>query len=166
MKITRTKLSEIIDSYKYDLIYYPNGVATIDSETLEDIKNDIMVEINKKEAPKIKEFDTMSNEYKLARYLEFEIIENRKKLGLKPMAEPDLQQWAKQIDLMIRVDKLDPHEIKDVIDWCQQDDFWKTNILSTLKLRKHYVKLAFMMASNRRNNNKSNIRTVKYDRIS
>jgi len=40
-----------------------------------------------------------------------------------------------------RIDKRDYQTINDVIIWCQQDDFWKANILSVGKLRKHFEKL-------------------------
>ena len=42
---------------------------------------------------------------------------------------------------MIRIDKRTPDKIREVIDWCQADDFWCKNILSTNKLRKQYDKL-------------------------
>ena len=39
---------------------------------------------------------------------------------------------------MIERDKRTPQQINNMIDWCQADDFWKQNILSTAKLRKQY----------------------------
>ena len=59
--------------------------------------------------------------------------------------KPDLQQWARHIDLMIRKDERDPKEIEEVIRWCQADPFWQNNILSTAKLRKQYDQLAMKM---------------------
>lgn len=59
--------------------------------------------------------------------------------------KPDLQAWSKHIDLMVRIDKRDPKEIKQVIEWCQADSFWQDNILSTAKLRKQYDTLALKM---------------------
>lgn len=56
--------------------------------------------------------------------------------------KPDLTIWAKSIDLMIRVDKRNPDEIERVIRWCQADEFWQNNILSTTKLRKQFDQLA------------------------
>ena len=58
------------------------------------------------------------------------------------LKKPDIIKWAEHIDLMIRVDKRDPEEIKTVIEWCQADEFWQNNILSTAKLRKQYDQLA------------------------
>jgi len=59
--------------------------------------------------------------------------------------EPDMQKWAYSIDLMIRIDKRDPGVIEKIIIWCQQDDFWQNNILSTAKLRKQYDQLFMKM---------------------
>ncbi len=58
---------------------------------------------------------------------------------------PDLKVWAKDIDLMISRDARDPTEIEEVICWCQNNDFWKNNILSPGKLRKQYDQLVLKM---------------------
>jgi len=58
---------------------------------------------------------------------------------------PDLQTWAKDIDLMIRIDKRTPEDIRRVIEWCQEDTFWQSNILSTAKLRKQFDQLSAKM---------------------
>ncbi len=60
--------------------------------------------------------------------------------------QPDLQSWAKHIDLMLRIDKRSPEEIEKVITWCQQDSFWCSNILSTQKLRGQYDQLFLKMS--------------------
>ena len=79
-------------------------------------------------------------EYKLSEYL-YSLIKNRN----PKHREPDLRAWAKHIDLMTRIDKRDPDEIKRVISWCQNDTFWQNNILSTEKLRKQYDQLYLKM---------------------
>jgi len=60
---------------------------------------------------------------------------------------PNLQVWAKQIDLMIRADNRSVSEIQEVIRWCQKDSFWQANILSTKKLREKYDQLTMKMKS-------------------
>lgn len=55
--------------------------------------------------------------------------------------EPNFQVWANHIRLMIERDNRKPEQIKNMIEWCQQDSFWKTNILSTKKLREKYDQL-------------------------
>ena len=59
--------------------------------------------------------------------------------------KPNFQTWAKNIDLMIRIDKRSLDDIEKTIKWCQKDDFWHTNILSTAKLRKQFDQLSLKM---------------------
>ena len=49
-------------------------------------------------------------------------------------------KWAKDFDLMIRRDKIDADDIAEVIDWSQNDNFWRSNILSGKKVREKYQK--------------------------
>jgi hypothetical protein len=60
---------------------------------------------------------------------------------------PNLQEWTLVIDRMIRRDKRDPETIAKVIEWCQQDLFWRRNILSTNKLRAQFDRLEMEMDS-------------------
>ena len=71
----------------------------------------------------------------------FSFIQKRNN-GHKP---PDLNKWAKEIDRMIKIDGRDPPEIERVIEWCQGDEFWMNNVLSPVKLRKHYDQLKLKM---------------------
>jgi len=89
---------------------------------------------------KSKTFSEDSKEYRLAKLLLDCILEHRPNFK-----RPNLQSWAKHIDLMIRVDKRSPEEIEEVIRWCQNDSFWQANILSTKKLREKFDQLAIKM---------------------
>ncbi|MGK4058145.1 replication protein [Loigolactobacillus coryniformis] len=72
-------------------------------------------------------------EYELATYL-FQAIKNN-----NPEAKsPNMQTWSNDIRLMITRDHRKPAQIKNMIDWCQSDSFWMTNILSPKKLRDKY----------------------------
>lgn len=84
-----------------------------------------------------------SQEYRLASLL-FKKIQNRNN-GHKP---PNLQSWARQIDLMVRIDHRDIKEVERVIEWTQRDPFWQNNILSTEKLRGKYDVLVLKMKAN------------------
>jgi predicted phage replisome organizer len=53
----------------------------------------------------------------------------------------NMNTWASEIRLMVERDKLSIELIKKVIIWCQQNSFWKTNILSTKKLREQFNQL-------------------------
>lgn len=100
---------------------------------------------NKKEV-----FLSDSIEYRLANYLYNFILKRNN--GFK---KPNLQLWAKQIDLMLREDNRKPDDIKVVIKWCQNDTpekhsgttwkGWANNVLSTTKLRKKFDKLILKM---------------------
>jgi hypothetical protein len=55
--------------------------------------------------------------------------------------EKTAERWARDIDLMIRLDKRTPKEIEAVIRYSQSDQFWKSNILSGATLRKQFDRL-------------------------
>ncbi len=61
--------------------------------------------------------------------------------------KPDLQEWAVHINRAIRIDKRTPAELQAVIEWCQADDFWQSNILSTRKVREKFDQLFLKMKS-------------------
>jgi hypothetical protein len=85
-------------------------------------------------------FPQNSIEFQLSELLLSLILERR-----PSFKKPDLQQWAKHIDSMIRLDHRDPDEIERVIRWCQADSFWQVSILSTAKLRNQYDQLCLRM---------------------
>jgi len=75
-------------------------------------------------------------QYQLAELLLTKILEH-----LPGYKRPDLQKWAKSMDSVLRLDKRPPEEVKAVILFAQMDPFWRANILSVDKLRKHYDRL-------------------------
>ena len=65
--------------------------------------------------------------------------------------------WLNDMDKLIRLDHATPQQIETIIDWCQQDTFWHTNILSPNKLRKQWDRLVMQYkAQNKPNNRHSN----------
>jgi hypothetical protein len=103
-----------------------------------------------------------TDSYKLASYL-FKKISERNP-GHK---QPNMQQWCRHIDLMLRIDKRDKVEIAEVIKWCQQDSFWQNNILSTAKLREKYDQLNIKRKtpSQIKGSNLGQIDKAKYQRL-
>lgn len=87
-------------------------------------------------------FDEKSNPYLLAEYLENQIKQHTPEFK---QDKSRLQSWAKDIDLMIRKDKLDPDRIAEVIRWSHESTFWRSNILSGKKLREKYLQLSIQM---------------------
>jgi hypothetical protein len=59
--------------------------------------------------------------------------------------KPNIENWAKHIDLAIRRDQRTPQELEKVILWCQGNSFWRNNILSTEKLRDQFDRLFMQM---------------------
>lgn len=82
-----------------------------------------------------------SSQMLLAEKLRDLIIKN----NLNAKVPSKLEQWANEIRLMIERDSRQEADIEKVIVWCQQDAFWKTNILSTKKLREKYDQLFLQM---------------------
>lgn len=68
--------------------------------------------------------------------------------------EPNINDaWLTEMDKLNRIDGRAWEDIEAVIDWCQRDSFWRTNILSPAKLRKQFDQLKLKMAAPVRNNN-------------
>jgi len=91
-----------------------------------------------------------TKEYIIAEYLYNKILSinsNHKK--------PNLMSWAKDIDLMIRIDKRTEEQIKYIIDWLYTGSkdalFWQKNILSTKKLREKFDALILKIKGEKQN---------------
>jgi len=89
-----------------------------------------------------KTFTSDSVEYGLA-----ELLLKKIRSRLPGFKEPNLQSWAKDIDMMIHIDNRELSEIRGVIEWSQKDPFWQSNILSAGKLRKQFDQLKAKMKS-------------------
>ena len=81
-------------------------------------------------------YSTDTLQYQFAELLLTKILEH-----LPGYKKPDLQKWSKSMDVILRLDKRPPEEVKEVIIFAQEDSFWQANILSVDKLRKHYDRL-------------------------
>lgn len=88
-------------------------------------------------------------EFRLAGRLFYWILKNNENAK-----KPDPQKWSNAIRLMIERDNRDPQMIACVIDWCQNDDFWHTNILSADKLRKQFDQLFMKMQADKKKQEK------------
>jgi hypothetical protein len=75
--------------------------------------------------------------------------------GIRPEKEEvsKMKLWSDTIDKLIRIDNKDPTEIKAVITWAREDEFWKSNFLSIVKLRtkKDGIKYYDIFNENRKN---------------
>lgn len=57
--------------------------------------------------------------------------------NIQPKNESSKNKWKDEIRKIIEIDKKPPHEIEFVIKWARNNEFWKSNFLSLLKLRKN-----------------------------
>lgn len=96
----------------------------------------------------IKTFLSDSTEYRLAELLFTEIRKNN-----PDHKQPNLQTWAKHIDLLIRKDGKQSQDIGKLIKWVQADSFEQVNVLSTDKLRKRYDQLTMKMKKDTKGGN-------------
>lgn len=95
-----------------------------------------ITKLNKTKTKQNKIYTPDSQEYVLSQYL------FKKMLGNNPtVKEPNLNNWAISMDKILRLDNRPVDEVVAVIDFCQSDSFWKSNILSVDKLRKQYDQL-------------------------
>lgn len=86
--------------------------------------------LTKKKSKKLAED---SDAYKLASRM-YEVLCQRN----PDIEKPNLQRWARDMDLMIRIDKRTPAAIEGKLLGVQDDDFWHRVILSPSKLRQKW----------------------------
>jgi len=107
-----------------------------------------------------------SNEIKICNYLISKMLNNNPKAKVPEGSR--MQNWAEHIDKIIRLDKHTKKEIVAVIDFCQTDSFWKSNILSTEKLRDKFDTLWLQCQGkgdkNARYSGNSTSQTPKFDK--
>lgn len=115
-------------------------------QEFEKINNSGSFRKTEKEKKKDKVFHEKSDPYMLAQFLEEQIQRHTPEFKAD---ESNRQRWAKDIDLMIRRDKLDPDKIADVIIWAHRNTFWKAFIMSGKKLREKYLQLSIQMNSSK-----------------
>ncbi|MDF1507645.1 helix-turn-helix domain-containing protein [Robertmurraya sp. DFI.2.37] len=82
-------------------------------------------------------YDKDSIHYQLALRLFENILANN-----PDFKKPNLQNWANDVRLMIERDNRTEKQISYLMDWVQNDSFWKSNILSVSKLRDKFDQLA------------------------
>ena len=85
-----------------------------------------------------KSINTPSSEaLELSKFLKGLILRN----NAKAKTPDDLTKWAAEIDRMQKIDHRTLEEIKSIIEFSQNDSFWRANILSAGKLREKFDQL-------------------------
>lgn len=85
-------------------------------------------------------YDHCSVYYQLANLLYEKILQDD-----PSFKKPNLQNWADHIRLMMEKDGRTAEQIEYLIEWSQNHSFWKSNILSTKKLREKATTLIRQM---------------------
>jgi phage replication O-like protein O len=85
-----------------------------------------------------------SDFFSLVDLLSEKMLENDRKAKV-PKTEVQRSNWASSFRLLIEKDGREIEEVKKVLIWCQQDSFWKPNILSASKFRERYAQLKLKM---------------------
>jgi len=125
--------------------------ATQEKQNEDTKKNQLKTNNNEKELKNEKEvkpslyrsfYDKESIPYQLSLRLFNKIRKNNEQFK-----EPNFQKWSDDFRLMIERDNRTVEQIEYVIDWCQNDSFWKANILSPSKLRKQFDQLTLKIKS-------------------
>lgn len=84
-------------------------------------------------------FSEQSFEFQTTHSFIQKLISNAAETKIKvPTNDNEFQKWCLHIDRLIRIDKATETQILKVIDFAVTDSFWRTNILSTQKLREKF----------------------------
>ena len=97
------------------------------------------IRVDKKQTRNRVETPSLETAERLADILWEKIKQNNPKANVTESTRHG--QWAKDCDLMLRVDSRTEAEIRELITWSQQDEFWRVNILSMRNLRKHFDRM-------------------------
>lgn len=104
-------------------------------------------------------YDESSVHYQLANRLYQKIL-----IDDPSFKQPNMNTWADSIRLMMEQDNRDVDQIEYLIDWSQANSFWKSNILSTKKLREKATTLIRQIKADKAKEAKSNTPTSSYRR--
>lgn len=106
---------------------------------------------NKKNSSRKRVYDESSIHYQLAYMLYEKILQDDSSFKL-----PNMDSWSDHIRLMMERDNRTKEHIEYLINWSQNNAFWKSNILSTKKLREkattliRQIKAEYTPSSNQR----------------
>ncbi|MEY9980443.1 hypothetical protein [Lysinibacillus sp. RC79] len=96
-------------------------------------------------------YDESSVHYQLASRLYQKIL-----IDDPSFKQPNMNTWADSIRLMMEQDNRTVEQIEYLIDWSQENQFWKSNILSTKKLREKATTLIRQIKADKAKENKVN----------
>lgn len=95
-------------------------------------------------------YDESSVHYQLANKLYQKIL-----IDDPSFKQPNMNTWSDSIRLMMEQDNRTVEAIEYLIDWSQENPFWKSNILSTKKLREKATTLIRQIKADKAKENKA-----------
>lgn len=139
-KTTKFRVITILNWKKYQITDNRATTERQQSDTNKNVKN----EENDKKRTFSAEVISLTHEF-------FSMI----RLNDPKAKEPNFDSWMIEMDKLIRIDGRERDEIQRVFTFATTDSFWKSNILSTKKLREKFQQLKLKMENNESNSNGS-----------
>ena len=104
----------------------------------------------KNQTPQLKEDGFEPIDIKIVQYLIDRILENDERVYVvNNLTTKNLKTWLQESRRLRLINEAPLKEIGDVMKWCQDDNFWKSNILSMTKFRQQYDILRLQMKRDR-----------------
>lgn len=94
-------------------------------------------------------------------YLTGLLIQRMQENNPKAKVPNQLSKWHLEMERIIRLDQYSVQDIRDVIEWCQRDAFWKSNILSPGKLREKMPTMVLQMKNRKPPDKKSAFHVIQ-----
>jgi len=138
-------------------------VTIVNWGTYQDTENENEQQMNNKRTTNEQQMDTNKNvknvkkkllsenfpdELKLVEFMIKKMLYNNSKAKV-PDTEDKKIKWAQHLEKMKRIDGYSNKEVQDIIVFSQTENFWKSNILSTSKLREKAGQLVIQMKNNK-----------------
>lgn len=120
---------------RYHYIYY---VFEHPKEPSAEEEKILKKEIETLEKQKAQPQNVTAEPTRLAERLYKKILENKPNRRIEKKWRIN---WALDIEKLHRIDKRDYKHIEEILDWSQNNDFWRSNILSGKKLRDKFERL-------------------------
>ena len=152
-------IENIKDAYRNRVVDIPgkpdclrNKIA---SNGVSDVRNPQM-KVNEKKLDNTlseKSFSDDSLEMKMVKYMIKRILENYSAAKI-PDTPTKLQKWCLTFDRLMRIDQRSVDDIRAVMTWVYQDDFWYSQIRSPNKLREKWDTLYMQMQGRKKDTDK------------
>jgi len=139
-----------------------NGVNDSDKMTVpitRDYTENTTETTQRKSSNRKRVYDESSVHYQLANRLYEKIL-----IDDPSFKQPNMNTWADSIRLMMEQDNRTVEAIEYLIDWSQENPFWKSNILSTKKLREKATTLIRQIKADKAKESKANSPAPNYRR--